>query len=168
MLTLIVTGDLQIRAANEGCSGQMPPSMMPTMMFSPILVGFQFKYLFNDAVGLVNNALFDLGLITAPMGGDYWLFDPAADIDMIGTAENLARRYGVFREEADAYALRSFELALAAQNEGVFAGEIVSVHSESFALDAGCRLWRDFPVRCWRTARVLRWPAAPAGSGSAR
>mgnify|MGYP006194152479 FL=1 len=63
------------------------------------------------------------------------LFDPAADIDMIGTAENLARRYGVFREEADAYALRSFELALAAQGEGVLAGEIVSVHSESFALD---------------------------------
>ncbi len=46
--------------------------MMFPMMFSPILVGFQFKYLFNDAVGLVNNALFDLGLITAPIP---WLVD---------------------------------------------------------------------------------------------
>ena len=35
--------------------------MMFPMMFSPILVGFQFKYLFNDTIGLVNNALFDLG-----------------------------------------------------------------------------------------------------------
>jgi multiple sugar transport system permease protein len=46
--------------------------MMFPMMFSPILVGFQFKYLFNDAVGLVNNALFDLGLISAPIP---WLVD---------------------------------------------------------------------------------------------
>lgn len=41
--------------------------MMFPMMFSPILVGFQFKYLFNDAIGLVNNALFDLGIINQPI-----------------------------------------------------------------------------------------------------
>ena len=35
--------------------------MMFPMMFSPILVGFQFKFLFNDNVGLVNNALQSLG-----------------------------------------------------------------------------------------------------------
>jgi multiple sugar transport system permease protein len=46
--------------------------MMFPMMFSPILVGFQFKYLFNDAVGLVNNALFDLGLIHEPIA---WLVE---------------------------------------------------------------------------------------------
>lgn len=46
--------------------------MMFPMMFSPILVGFQFKYLFNDSVGLVNNALFDLGLIKEPIA---WLVD---------------------------------------------------------------------------------------------
>jgi multiple sugar transport system permease protein len=46
--------------------------MMFPMMFSPILVGFQFKYIFNDAVGLVNNALFDLGLIRQPIP---WLVD---------------------------------------------------------------------------------------------
>lgn len=36
--------------------------MMFPMMFSPILVGFQFKYLFNDTIGLVNNGLQALGL----------------------------------------------------------------------------------------------------------
>ncbi|MCC7321457.1 MAG: sugar ABC transporter permease [Rubellimicrobium sp.] len=41
--------------------------MMFPMMFSPILVGFMFKYLFNDAIGLVNNALFDLGIISTPI-----------------------------------------------------------------------------------------------------
>ena len=30
------------------------------MMFAPILVGFQFKWFFNDQVGLVNNLLFSL------------------------------------------------------------------------------------------------------------
>lgn len=46
--------------------------MMFPMMFSPILVGFQFKYIFNDSIGLVNNALFDLGLINQPIP---WLVD---------------------------------------------------------------------------------------------
>lgn len=46
--------------------------MMFPMMFSPILVGFQFKYIFNDSIGLVNNALFDLGLIRQPIP---WLVD---------------------------------------------------------------------------------------------
>ena len=35
--------------------------MMFPMMFSPILVGFQFKYIFNDNVGLINNAIQSLG-----------------------------------------------------------------------------------------------------------
>ncbi|MEO1225546.1 MAG: sugar ABC transporter permease [Pseudomonadota bacterium] len=36
--------------------------MMFPMMFSPILVGFQFRYMFNDNIGVVNNALQALGL----------------------------------------------------------------------------------------------------------
>jgi multiple sugar transport system permease protein len=36
--------------------------MMFPMMFSPILVGFQFKFMFNDNIGLINNALQALGL----------------------------------------------------------------------------------------------------------
>ncbi len=46
--------------------------MMFPMMFSPILVGFQFKYIFNDAIGLVNSALFDLHIIKEPIA---WLVD---------------------------------------------------------------------------------------------
>lgn len=41
--------------------------MMFPMMFSPILVGFQFKYLFNDTIGVVNNALYSLNLTEQPI-----------------------------------------------------------------------------------------------------
>ncbi len=43
------------------------------------------------------------------------------------TAENLAKKYGVSREECDEFALASQERALAAQSSGYFAEEIVPV-----------------------------------------
>jgi multiple sugar transport system permease protein len=46
--------------------------MMFPMMFSPILVGFLFKYLLNDSIGFVNNALYSLGLVNDPIP---WLVD---------------------------------------------------------------------------------------------
>lgn len=46
---------------------------------------------------------------------------------MIETAENLARDYGVARDEADAFALRSHQRAAAAWEAGKFAGEVVPV-----------------------------------------
>jgi multiple sugar transport system permease protein len=41
-------------------------SMVP-MMFAPVLVGFQFKWFFNDQVGLVNNLLYTLNFIERPV-----------------------------------------------------------------------------------------------------
>jgi acetyl-CoA C-acetyltransferase len=46
---------------------------------------------------------------------------------MIETAENLARDYGIGREEADAFALRSHQRAAAAWASGKFAEEVVPV-----------------------------------------
>lgn len=46
--------------------------MMFPMMFSPILVGFMFKFVFNDNVGLLNNALQSLGLSSQAIP---WLVD---------------------------------------------------------------------------------------------
>jgi acetyl-CoA C-acetyltransferase len=63
------------------------------------------------------------------------LTDPAPDISMIQTAENLARQYGITREDVDAFASTSFSRAVAAQEAGWFAGEIVPVSSETFELD---------------------------------
>src|SRR5262249_7880948 len=60
------------------------------------------------------------------------LLDPAADVTMGDTAENLARQYQITRGEVDAFAAQSFERAVAAQQSGFFAGEIAPVKSETF------------------------------------
>jgi acetyl-CoA C-acetyltransferase len=46
---------------------------------------------------------------------------------MLETAENLRRQYGIPREEQDAFALRSHQRAVAAQEAGIFTAEIVPV-----------------------------------------
>jgi acetyl-CoA C-acetyltransferase len=75
----------------------------------------------------------------APVGfKDYmWeaLKDPAAGINMIQTAENLAKKYNITREEVDQFASDSFAKAVAAQQAGFHAGEIVPVVTEKFELD---------------------------------
>ncbi len=63
------------------------------------------------------------------------LKDSAAGINMIQTAENLAKKYGITREEVDAFASSSFAKAVAAQQSGFHAGEIAPVISEKFELD---------------------------------
>nr|WP_255714095.1 thiolase family protein [Pelagibacterium xiamenense] len=60
------------------------------------------------------------------------LLDPAARCSMGDTAENLARDYGISREEVDRYASRSFERAVAAQERGILREEIVPVENEAF------------------------------------
>jgi acetyl-CoA C-acetyltransferase len=75
----------------------------------------------------------------APVGfKDYmWeaLKDPAAGINMIQTAENLAKKYGISREDVDAFASESFARAVTAQQAGFHAGEIVPVVTEKFEID---------------------------------
>ena len=55
------------------------------------------------------------------------LLDTYCNTTMAGTAENLARKYEISREEQDAYALRSQREAARAQGAGLFAEEIVPV-----------------------------------------
>src|SRR5919202_515809 len=55
------------------------------------------------------------------------LLDTYCNTPMAGTAENLARKYEISREEQDKYALRSQQEAKRAKDAGVFAEEIVPV-----------------------------------------
>ena len=57
--------------------------VMFPMMFSPILVGFQFKFIFNDNIGLVNNALQSMGFNVALP----WLVDGKLAMFSIAFAE---------------------------------------------------------------------------------
>ena len=63
------------------------------------------------------------------------LKDPAAGINMIQTAENLAKKYSISREDVDEFASDSFAKAVAAQETGFLAGEIVPVVTEKFELE---------------------------------
>ena len=60
------------------------------------------------------------------------LQDSAPGINMIQTAENLAKKYDISRQEVDAFASSSFAKAVAAQDSGFLAGEIAPVVSETF------------------------------------
>src|SRR5688572_625526 len=55
------------------------------------------------------------------------LLDTYCNTPMAGTAENLARKFQITREEQDLYALRSQQEAKRAHDAGIFAAEIVPV-----------------------------------------
>jgi acetyl-CoA acyltransferase len=66
-----------------------------------------------------------------------WLEEnhPEAYISMGLTAERVAKHYGIGREQADEFALASHQKALAAQEAGKFADEIIPVSVTFTALD---------------------------------
>ena len=81
-----------------------------------------------------------------PMSGfhfrpDPWMVEnkPEAYIGMGLTAENVARKYNISREEADAYAAGSHEKALAALEKGLFEDEIVPLEVENIGYQNGSR-----------------------------
>ncbi len=86
-----------------------------------------------------------------PMGGnkivpnptlvDTW---PDYYLNMGLTAENLAQKYSISRQEADAFSLRSHQKAIDAINNGRFKDEIVPLKVETVELDAkGKRVKRE-------------------------
>jgi acetyl-CoA acyltransferase len=84
-----------------------------------------------------------------PMGGAKVALNPAvvdqfpdAYIPMGNTAENVARQFGVSREQQDAFALASHQKAVAAWGRGDFAAEVVPVKTRAFDGEA----WRELTV----------------------
>ncbi len=81
-----------------------------------------------------------------PMSGHHFAPNPAmAELNpdvylgMGLTAENVAQKYGVSREDQDAFALRSHLRAAAAQDAGKFKDEIVPVETENVWFEGGQR-----------------------------
>src|SRR3954453_15602154 len=86
---------------------------------------------------------------------------PDAYIAMGLTAENVAEKYGVTREQQDEFAQRSQERAVAAQQNGVFDREIVPV-----ALPDGTEVTKDDGPRASSTFEKLsQLPEAFGGGG---
>lgn len=69
---LLALGISQLLARVTWGQGIMRTLLMVPMMFAPVLVGFQFAWFFNATVGLVNNTLISLGLMSQPKA---WLVD---------------------------------------------------------------------------------------------
>lgn len=73
--------------------------------------------------------------------------DTAANHRMGDTAETLAKRYGVSREDADRFAAESFSRAVASWDAGFYDGEVEPVTSSTFLLEGyqtrGIKLPRD-------------------------
>ena len=88
------------------------------------------------------------------------------------TAENLAKDYGISREAADAFAMRSHQRAAAAWHEGRFADEVVSVTVPTkkgeplhFARDEGIRAETTMEALA-RLRPVLKNGTVTAGTAS--
>ena len=78
---------------------------------------------------VIRGARWGLPLGQAPMADYLWeaLYDPYGDCTMSITAENVAAKYGITREQCDEFAVRSNDRALAAMENGNFAEEIAPV-----------------------------------------
>lgn len=85
-----------------------------------------------ESISLVQNEKFRLHRAHDP-----WLTEnvPALYMAMLETAEIVAAKYGISREDQDAYALRSQERTALAQQEGRFDAEIVPMDSAMLVID---------------------------------
>ena len=78
-----------------------------------------------------------------------------AYVEMIKTAQNVADRYGLTREEIDAFALRSHHRAAAARDSGRFALEIHPVEIPGTRKEPGRSFEHDESIRGDTTAEQL-------------
>jgi len=69
---------------------------------------------------------------------------PGANTPMGITAENVAKRFGISRQQQDEFAYKSQQKAKAALEKGTFKDEIVAVRAVGY--DKGARVYKDFTV----------------------
>jgi len=89
----------------------------------------------NPLAAYTHRAGFKMGQVE--FGDFLWeaTLDTASQTRMGETAENLAKRYGIRREEVDRFAAQSFARALAAWNGGFYADEVEPVSAQTWTLE---------------------------------
>jgi acetyl-CoA C-acetyltransferase len=85
-----------------------------------------------DSISLVQNEKMNMSRAIDPSVKSY---RPATYMPMLDTAEIVANRYEISREEQDAYALKSQQRTAAAQEAGKFDDEIVPVTCTKLVMD---------------------------------
>jgi acetyl-CoA acetyltransferase family protein len=114
-------------------------------------------YMKGDAPFSPRGPIFLLDTMWAGAGGppNPNLLARDAYIEMIRTAQNVADRYSMSREEIDAFALRSHTKAAAARDSGRFALEIHPVEIPGTRRQPGWTFERDEQIRDDTTAEKL-------------
>jgi acetyl-CoA acetyltransferase family protein len=114
-------------------------------------------YMKGDAPFAPRGPVFLLDTMWAGAGGppNPTLLARDAYIEMIRTAQNVADRYGLSREEIDAFALRSHTRAAAARDSGRLAQEIHPVEIPSTRRQPGRTFEHDENIRDDTTAEKL-------------
>jgi acetyl-CoA acyltransferase len=89
------------------------------------------------AGGVESNSM--VPMASAKLAPDLWMMEhyPEIYVSMGQTAENVAEKYNISREEQDAFGLRSNQRAVAAQDAGKFRDEIVALEFEQVVLTNG-------------------------------
>lgn len=94
------------------------------------------------------------------------LYDPSAQLGMANTAEELARRYEISREQADAFGFRSHTLAKQTRDAGDFDEETRSVSVTMDATKAAIEVRHDTHIMDnVSMAKMARLPAAFEAGG---
>jgi acetyl-CoA C-acetyltransferase len=115
------------------------PLLVSDAMVAWLSKWYAAKGLGKRAALLTELRLRHLAPVIALMRG---LTDPIVGLMMGQTAENLAYRFGISRNEMDAFAATSHERALAAQRDGRLAHEVVPLYDTSghvYPVDDGVR-----------------------------
>ncbi len=110
--------------------------------------GLQTIAMANQAIGLGQAECIIAGgsesMTLVPMSGYYFQPDPETAeqrpevyVSMGNTAENLAQKYNISREDQDLFALRSHERALAAQSAGLFEEELIPLDIKQNSIQNG-------------------------------
>ena len=92
------------------------------------------------------------------------LLDPVRNQTMGGTAEKLAKQYGITRGEVDQFAAESFARAIAAQKSCFLSGEITPLASEVFELPGYSPRGIRLPRGVDKLSRGYSHPALVVGS----
>src|SRR5580704_3183442 len=120
-------------------------------------------YMKGEAPFMPRGPVFLLDTMWAGAGGppNPNLLARNAYIGMINTAQNVADRYGLTREEIDAFALRSHQHAAAARDSGRLAAEIHPVELPGTRREPGRSFEHDETIRGDSTAEQLARLAQP-------
>jgi acetyl-CoA acetyltransferase family protein len=111
----------------------------------------------GEAPFMPRGPMFMLDTMWAGAGGppNPKLLEREAYIEMIRTAQNVADKYGLSREEIDAFALRSQQHAAAARDSGRLAQEIHPVEIAATRKAAASTFEHDEGIRADTTAEAL-------------